>query len=316
MLVCQKRAALDVVAERLERMGLREPIAVVHDVERDRNALCTAIGDTLGRLLDGEADDPTKTLGEVDKAATRAGKDLAARLAASQEAWHALTDDDGVPALVALDEAALAHEDGLPDLSGVIAGVGDEDLPEGTRHVEAHMAEAAPLAPPHVLSGRSDWAAHGSLELKALEQRLATLVATLGRWQVQAEAAGLAPEVLDEQRAALGGAGALAALAGDGDLRREHALYRSWAKTADAKAMAKTLRTEREALPKVPPELVALSARRRSLIGSTSSTGWPRSNVSGGASSCRRSGCCVDCRRRSWPACVSRCGSVSRRPRT
>ncbi len=259
LLVCQKRAALDVVAERLERMGLREPIAVVHDVERDRNALCQAIGDTLGRLLDGESDNPSKTLGEVDKAATRAGKDLAARLAGSQEAWHALTDDDGLPALVALDEAALTHEDGLPDLGGVIAEVGEEDLLEGARHVEAHAAEAAPLAPPHALSGRSDWAAYGSLELKVLGDKLAGLVASLGRWRVQAEAPGLPPAVLDEQRAALGGAGALAALASDADLRREHALYRSWARTADPKAMAKTLRTEREALPKVPPELVALT---------------------------------------------------------
>jgi hypothetical protein len=43
LLVCQKRAALDVVAARLAQAGLREPIAVVHDTQRDRNEVCEAI---------------------------------------------------------------------------------------------------------------------------------------------------------------------------------------------------------------------------------------------------------------------------------
>ncbi len=45
--VCEKRAALDVVAQRLENLGLRHAVAVVHDVHEDRKPLYEQIADRL-----------------------------------------------------------------------------------------------------------------------------------------------------------------------------------------------------------------------------------------------------------------------------
>ncbi|MEN0068455.1 MAG: AAA domain-containing protein, partial [Myxococcota bacterium] len=55
--VCEKRAALDVVAQRLESLGMRHLLAVVHDVHDDRRALYNQI---VERLAEGEHrdDDP------------------------------------------------------------------------------------------------------------------------------------------------------------------------------------------------------------------------------------------------------------------
>jgi hypothetical protein len=47
--VCEKRAALDVVAHRLDGVGLRHLLAVVHDVQEDRRAL---YGQVVARLED------------------------------------------------------------------------------------------------------------------------------------------------------------------------------------------------------------------------------------------------------------------------
>ncbi len=49
--VCEKRAALDVVANRLEGVGLRHLLAVVHDVQEDRRALYDQVN---ARLSDDE----------------------------------------------------------------------------------------------------------------------------------------------------------------------------------------------------------------------------------------------------------------------
>ncbi len=43
LVVCQKRAALDVVAERLKKIGLDDFAALVHDFRTDRNAVCLKI---------------------------------------------------------------------------------------------------------------------------------------------------------------------------------------------------------------------------------------------------------------------------------
>ena len=48
--VCEKRAALDVVAQRLESLGLRHALAVVHDVQEDRKALYEQIAERLDNV--------------------------------------------------------------------------------------------------------------------------------------------------------------------------------------------------------------------------------------------------------------------------
>lgn len=66
--VCEKRAALDVVAHRLNGVGLRHLLAVVHDVHDDRRALYGQVATRLENLEPRDADSLRRGLvaGEVD----------------------------------------------------------------------------------------------------------------------------------------------------------------------------------------------------------------------------------------------------------
>ena len=50
LLVCQKRAALDVVQERLRQVGMAPFMALIHDFQDDRRALYAQIADQIGQL--------------------------------------------------------------------------------------------------------------------------------------------------------------------------------------------------------------------------------------------------------------------------
>ena len=50
LLVCQKRAALDVVQERLRQVGMAPFMALIHDFQDDRRALYTQIAEQIGQL--------------------------------------------------------------------------------------------------------------------------------------------------------------------------------------------------------------------------------------------------------------------------
>lgn len=69
--VCEKRAALDVVAHRLDSVGLRHLLAVVHDVQEDRRAL---YGQVVARLEDAtpRSDDVARRVAVADEGAALA----------------------------------------------------------------------------------------------------------------------------------------------------------------------------------------------------------------------------------------------------
>jgi AAA domain/Protein of unknown function (DUF4011) len=157
LLVCQKRAALDVVADRLESVGLREPIALVHDIHRDRSKVFAGISASLERArqggdeasLDDDAAEFSRTLAR-----------LQGRVEAGQGAWRLLARrQGGRPGLAVLDERALADDDRpLPDLTEVAAEVGEAEAAAALPRLEAYARQTAELAAPHPLSGRDDWA--------------------------------------------------------------------------------------------------------------------------------------------------------------
>jgi hypothetical protein len=67
MLVCDKRTALDVVANRLEAMGLSSLCALVYDAQRDQRELYRSIRDQLESLTEARSDETAdKKLARVD----------------------------------------------------------------------------------------------------------------------------------------------------------------------------------------------------------------------------------------------------------
>ncbi len=195
LLVCQKRAALDVVAERLAGLGLAEALAVVHDVERDRNPLCEALSATLSRWLPlaaggddgGLAQDLQLALGEHEHALQR----VAARLAASQAAWVRLSGTrPGRPGLAALQERSLDDPGRpLPVLGETVAELDEAGLAAALPAAESLAPRCSPLASPHPLAQRGDWAEASAADLAALDERLRAL-ATLFEQLAAAQAQG------------------------------------------------------------------------------------------------------------------------------
>ncbi len=187
LVVCQKRAALDVVFDRLAGCGFGQPLALVHDVEHDRARVTAAIAAVLEPLLAAPASAPS---GAASAALVPSAEhdERGHRLQGVQQAWHSLMTSPvpGRPPLAVLQERRLVGIDGnrAPDeldLSDVV----DDDLDEARlraqrTRLEAVWPMAAPFAAPHPLSLRGDW--HGlslSSTPPASSSSLAAAVATI-----------------------------------------------------------------------------------------------------------------------------------------
>jgi len=184
LVVCQKRAALDVVAERLASVGLREPLAIVHDVQRDRGEVSDGVARTLqdldGASAAGLDDLERATLDDEREHALHAGR-AAARLVAAEEAFAAVAGTPGgPPGLARLFERAAA-DDGrpLPDLRARIAGLTEAQATADLPRIESLCRQTAPFAPPHPLAARTDWSRHAPASLAAVLDRLRGLRARI-----------------------------------------------------------------------------------------------------------------------------------------
>lgn len=177
LVVCEKRAALDVVAERLTHVGLGEPLALVHDVAADRNAVCRSIAATLD-AIDRAAAEP-----DEPPAPAPATQRVRTRLALTQEAFTTLTArPDGRPPLARLQELALddpGHP--LPDLREVAEGPTPEEAEGTLPRLESLARETEALAAPHPLAVRGDWSGLDDDGLGALRERVDAVRASLGR---------------------------------------------------------------------------------------------------------------------------------------
>ncbi len=177
LVVCEKRAALDVVAARLASVGLREPVAVVHDVQRDRAEVCEALVQTLEQL-EGAAIGATL---DVEREARDQERDhalamgrVSARADAAREAFTLLTGgSSGRPGLARLLERALS-DDGrpLPDLRDAAAGATEAEAFAALARIESLTRQAAALAAPHPLATRTDWSGRPPREIAEVFTRV------------------------------------------------------------------------------------------------------------------------------------------------
>ncbi len=142
LFVCDKRTALDVVANRLEHLGLGRLCAVVHDPKRDQRSLYMGIRDALEGLVDLETD-------------KRAAKQLEACDVRLQELHDELTALHG--ALMDEREGQSIHElmgrwlaieaPGLPGIEKVTASA--DELDTHRRDIQVLLERAATVDYPH-----------------------------------------------------------------------------------------------------------------------------------------------------------------------
>lgn len=188
LVVCQKRAALDVVAQRLDAVGLGDACLVVHDTARDRSEVAAQIAARLSPLL---ADAPEHAAADAQAIAAhaRAAARYRSHLDASQAAFDKLTQaPPGRPPLLALLEDAIedapatgddARSNATVSLRPVIAGVTEAEVDVATLRATLLAPRAKALAAPHPLHVRNSFAGLDDAQLDAafaqIEQALGTL---------------------------------------------------------------------------------------------------------------------------------------------
>jgi hypothetical protein len=151
LLLCQKRAALDVVHDRLAALGLGQQLALVHDTESDRESLYAALKADLEHVFDGPPEAPAAS-------ADAAVSAFEIAVGEAQAAWSRLCAPRGArPSLAALDERLL-DDDGrpLPDLSAWAPSVDESDLLRAAPKVPAFAERTRAWAAPHPLALRAD----------------------------------------------------------------------------------------------------------------------------------------------------------------
>ncbi len=193
-----RRAALDDVAWRLAEVGLGEPLALVHDAWRDRNALCHGVAESVDPIVSGLAEQPESK--QDVQALTGIERALVERLERADASYDALTGRDGtIPGLAELDEASLGESfAGLPDLSDCVAEVTRAQLTKLLPTIAALAPDAARYLAPHPLAARVDWGPLTTRDVARFYEDIAAARAAIERW---AKLSGVlpAPE-LDRQR--------------------------------------------------------------------------------------------------------------------
>jgi hypothetical protein len=144
LLVSDKRTALDVVANRLEHMGLGRLVAVVHDPQRDQRDLYRTIRDQLETLADVTTDDKAQAkLAKVDAELQE--------LHAELTGYHNALMSEAPPATGGLPVSfhtlvgrwlALPDNDELARLEGKADTIALADLDEHARMLDETLARA------------------------------------------------------------------------------------------------------------------------------------------------------------------------------
>ena len=163
LVVCQKRAALDVVTQRLGVLGLEEPLALVHDVHHDRKAFTARLAQSLEKAINTEGQvnladtvrDEKRQIAEAEANQKR----VAVRLGAADQAYRRMmaVGPGGCP-LAELFERAL-DDDGrqLPDLSDVAGELDEEEVIRALPDIETIAPDSEHFAAPHRLAVREHW---------------------------------------------------------------------------------------------------------------------------------------------------------------
>ncbi|MBL8787521.1 MAG: hypothetical protein JNJ59_21635, partial [Deltaproteobacteria bacterium] len=227
-----RRAALDEVAARLSAIGMGEPLALVNDPWRDRNAVCHAMAGTVDPIVNGlsEPPDPAELMARI----AALDKELGERLDAADQAFDTLTGSDRrIPGLAALDESELVLPMGnLPDLSGWVESLTEAELEPALAHIGTLTPKARPFLPPHPLSRRSNWGELGPADVAELYSRVEQSRLALAHWaRLQGKLS--APDV-DRHRTLFGRVAPILELARADDAKRlgDHAEVRQWVEDA------------------------------------------------------------------------------------
>lgn len=189
--VCEKRAALDVVAQRLEGVGLRHLLAVVHDVHEDRRGLYAQVAARLEDEAQRETADGA--LGRVAEESAACVEELLRRgkmLAAAQGDLSLGELHTFSAALEALPASASAVLADLP--VGVMEG-----LALGVKGLHPYVDLArpgSPWMPPTGAKPRADLAAYAPAEIEALSAALRGCFEKARRHEEACSAAGVAPD--------------------------------------------------------------------------------------------------------------------------
>jgi hypothetical protein len=267
LVICQKRAALDVVADRLGSINLSAPLALVHDVHHDRARFALELAATLDGVLDSDlasrsaSSEHNQAISDYETAIER----FRVRLEASEAAYDQMTAiGPGGRTLAELFERALDDDRRpLPDISAEAPEVSEEDAIRIMPEIEALVLEARPFAAPHPLAARADWSGYGEAGLEKLRGRLVEFRDQLSGLADPPEGATMTAAEAEEHGGLFEECASWLELfrGGDVDACNEFALFWAFSDAEDQEggfqAVVDRLETAREALTSVPAGLFA-----------------------------------------------------------
>ncbi|MCA9562102.1 MAG: hypothetical protein KC561_01375 [Myxococcales bacterium] len=172
LVVCQKRAALDVVAERLSALGLGDALATVHDVHRDRAAFSQRVVETVQAVIDSTQSLNAEAFAQRQRWAIAefeaASKRLSTRLSTNNDAFELFASPlFGETSLADMLESLLDDDHRLlPDLSAYTQQLTPDLVIPVVPELELLAPQAAAFAAPNPLSSRKDWSKANINELR------------------------------------------------------------------------------------------------------------------------------------------------------
>jgi hypothetical protein len=139
LLVSDKRTALDVVANRLEHMGLGRLVAIIHDPQRDQRNLYRAIREQLEVLAETTTDEKAqKQLAKIDAELQELHRELT-------DYWDALMNGDAADSFHELvgKWLAISDSDEAARLEGMGNAIALDDLDQHAHLIDETLQRAA-----------------------------------------------------------------------------------------------------------------------------------------------------------------------------
>ncbi|OIN60061.1 AAA domain-containing protein [Arsenicibacter rosenii] len=178
LLVCQKRAALDVVYERLKQVGLSAFTALVHDFQDDRKALYYQIATQIDQIDAYRQQNHSLDAVLLERDFDAESRQIDQLLTELADFKTALFDSSvcGIPARELYLSAPLQEQDLLPDLGDLYTRFPfDEKLTLFQRQLADYAAYQQRLGPTHPWHDRRSFSQTGAGDITTIDRLLVTI---------------------------------------------------------------------------------------------------------------------------------------------
>ncbi len=172
LLVCQKRAALDVVHQRLQSLGFGDFAALIHDFKNDRAALYRQIAAQIDRVEDNKVLNYSLDTVFLDREFTKNSR-LIDQIVAELDAFKTALFDESECGL-SIKELYLSSDPAGPqvDLRPWYRSFPLDQVDDFRRHLASYATYRQQISPSHPWYDRQSFAHYGLSDLRRMDEAL------------------------------------------------------------------------------------------------------------------------------------------------